>query len=56
MRPRLNTDHLPFVRKLVSVATSQLRIFPHLLPFAECLALDVLGNQEVQLFLSYLHR
>jgi hypothetical protein len=36
--------------KLVNVATCRFRIFTHLLPIVAGLALDVLGDQEVQLF------
>jgi hypothetical protein len=50
MRPTLNTYQFTFLRKLASVATSRLRIFTYLLPSVAGVALDVLGNREVQLF------
>ncbi len=49
MQHTQNTHQLTFLKKLVSFTISQLRIFTHLLPIVQGVALDVLGNQEVQL-------
>jgi hypothetical protein len=46
----LTLTNLPFLRKSISVATSRLIIFTHLLPVVAGVALDVLGVQEVQIF------
>ncbi len=51
MRPTPNTrTNLLFLRKSASVATSQLRMITLLLPIVAGVALDVLGDQKVQLF------
>jgi hypothetical protein len=39
-----------FSRKLVNVAISRLRIFTNLLPIVVGVALDVVGNRNVQIF------
>ncbi len=45
MRPTLNTyrTNLPFLRKLASVATSQVRIFVYLIPIMAGVAPEVFG-------------
>ena len=48
--PHYTLTSLLFLRKSVSVATSRLRIFTLLLPIVAGVALDVLGNQKVQLY------
>jgi hypothetical protein len=48
--PHNTLTNLPFFRKPVSVTNSRYRIFTHLLPIVGGVALDVLGNREVQLF------
>ncbi len=48
--PHLTVTNLLFLRKSASVATSRLRIFTLLLPIVAGVALDVLGNWNVQLF------
>ncbi len=52
MRPTRNTYQLTFSQESVSVATSRLRMFTHLLPIVAGVALDTSGNRKVHYFIT----